>query len=699
MLRAVLDAVQEAVYVKDLQGRYVMVNAAAGRMLGRPIIDILGRDDSAFFPRQEAERLRANDLRVVESGIMETWEEELEVGGVLRYLVTTKLPYRDTNRRTAGLIGISRDITDRRHAERAQRESEERFRMLADTAPVLIWVAGTDMLCEFFNRAWLQYRGRTLEEELGNGWTEGVHPDDFDRCMRTRLAAFETREAFRTEYRLQRQDGEYRWVIDTGVPRYLPGGEFAGYVGSCLDVHERTLEQQALEENAGQLEALTAELEMTVDQLHARTAEAEAARAAAESEEERSRLLDEASSLLLSSLDYETTLRAVAQMMVPRFGDWCGVHIVDDDGQVRQLEVAHVDPDRLRLALQLQERYPERPEMDQGVYGVVRTGKTQIYPEITEEGLRAGAQDEEHFRLLLSMNLRSAILVPMKVVGRTVGVISLISSSRRYTMEDQRLLEELGRRAALAVEHARLYNESQQANRAKSDFLATMSHELRTPLNAITGYADLLQLAATDESQRQAHLDRIKASAWHLLSIIEEILSFSRMEAGRETVNPETVDAAELGQEAAAMVAPVALQKGIDFKVELGSEPLQIQTDRSKLRQILLNLLSNAIKFTERGSVTLEGHVEGDEIRIQVSDTGIGIDPENIERIFEPFWQVDRGMRRRTGGTGLGLTVSRQLAQLLGGDLTVESEPGKGSVFTVRLPVRYGDSQRSTANS
>ncbi|MGH7553931.1 MAG: sensor histidine kinase, partial [Longimicrobiales bacterium] len=434
-------------------------------------------------------------------------------------------------------------------------------------------------------------------------------------------------------------------------------------------------------------------LEMTVDQLHARTAEAEAARAAAEREEERSRLLDEASSLLHSSLDYETTLRAVAQMMVPRFGDWCGVHIVDDDGQVRQLEVTHVDPERLKLALQLQQRYPPRPQTDQGVFRVVRTGQTQLFPDITDEGLRAGAQDEEHLRLLRSMNLRSAILVPMKVMGRTVGVISLVSSSRRYTAEDQRVVEELGRRAALAVEHARLYNESQQANRAKSDFLATMSHELRTPLNAITGYADLLQLAATHESQRQAHLDRIKASAWHLLSIIEEILSFSRMEAGRETVNPENVDAGELAQEAAAMVAPVASQKGLDFKVKLGSKPLQLETDRSKLRQILLNLLSNAIKFTERGSVTLEGRTEGDEVVIRVSDTGIGIEPANVERIFEPFWQVDRGTRRRTGGTGLGLTVSRQLAQLLGGDLTLKSEPGKGSVFTVRLPVRY-DSER-----
>ncbi len=700
MLRTVLDSIQDAVYVKDAEGRYLLVNTEAARMLGRSIDEILGRNDLDVFPAHEAETVRANDRRVMESGIMQTWEEELKFAGVSRILLTTKLPYRDDHDRVIGVIGISRDITDRKLAERAQGESEERFRILADTAPVMIWMAGTDAHLDFFNRTWLEFRGRTIEQELGQGWAEGLHPDDAERCLQMYLNAFQGRESFRMECRLRRHDGEHRWILNTGVPRFLPDGTFAGYIGSCLDVHERMIERQALEENASQLAQLTSELEATVEELHARTAEAESALLAAEQAEERSRLLDEAASLLHSSLDYETTLRAVAQMMVPRFGDWCLVHLVDEAGDVRQLEVAHVEPSVLRLALDTQQRYPSA-RTDQGVHQVIQSGETLLVPDITDEMLRSAAQDDSHFEFLRGLGLKSAILVPMKVTGRAVGVITLASSTLRYTQEDRRLFEEIGRRAALAMEHARLYHESQEANRAKSEFLATMSHELRTPLNAITGYADLLQLAAHDETQRQAHLERIKASAWHLLSIIEEILSFSRIEAGREVVMPEPVDGAELAREAAAMIEPVASQKGLDFDVRLGKRPIHIETDRPKLRQILLNLLSNAIKFTEHGRVTLEGVAQRDAVIFRVIDTGVGIESSNLERIFEPFWQADRGIRRRSGGTGLGLTVSRQLAQLLGGELKVESEPGKGSVFTVQLPARApsGDGERGPATA
>ena len=222
----------------------------------------------------------------------------------------------------------------------------------------------------------------------------------------------------------------------------------------------------------------------------------------------------------------------------------------------------------------------------------------------------------------------------------------------------------------------------------KSDFLATMSHELRTPLNAIIGYASLLadEIPGPVTPDQQRQLERVRLSARHLLTLIDEVLTFSRLEAGRETVVTEPVDVARALDEAATLVQPLAASKGLTFRVEGPAQPLIVATDAGKLRQILVNLLSNAVKFTERGEVVLSARVDGPLLCVEVRDTGIGIAPAHLERIFEPFWQVEAAVSRRAPGTGLGLSVSRRLARLLGGELEVESAPGQGSRFCVRLP-------------
>ena len=216
-----------------------------------------------------------------------------------------------------------------------------------------------------------------------------------------------------------------------------------------------------------------------------------------------------------------------------------------------------------------------------------------------------------------------------------------------------------------------------------------MSHELRTPLNAIIGYTNLLADGIPEpvtEGQR-AQLNRVNASARHLLELIDEVLTLSRLEAGRETVTLREVAVAELLDQAAVMIEPLAKGRKLRFDVLRPSPTLTIETDAGKLRQILLNLLTNAVKFTDEGSVILSAGEDGDgTVVFQVKDSGIGIAPEHQRRIFESFWQVQQSTTRRVGGAGLGLNVTQQLARLLGGDVTVESGLGKGSTFTVRLP-------------
>ena len=243
-------------------------------------------------------------------------------------------------------------------------------------------------------------------------------------------------------------------------------------------------------------------------------------------------------------------------------------------------------------------------------------------------------------------------------------------------------------RARSEAETARA--EAERANNSKTDFLAVMSHELRTPLTAIMGYEELLSDGITGpvtELQRQ-QLGRINASARHLLGLIDEILTFARVDIGRERVRYESMSCNHTLADAAALVEPMAAAKNIDFIVELLDEDQAIQTDGTKLRQMLVNLLSNGIKFTERGEVRVGLSVRSGTLEVSIADTGVGIPAENIEEVFEPFWQAEQTATRKTGGTGLGLSVTRKLARLLGGDVTVASKVGVGTTFQLTLPMK-----------
>ena len=250
------------------------------------------------------------------------------------------------------------------------------------------------------------------------------------------------------------------------------------------------------------------------------------------------------------------------------------------------------------------------------------------------------------------------------------------------------IVHDVTERVAREEELSAALRNAEVASQAKSDFLASMSHELRTPLGAIVGYMDLLEgeMVGAVEPLQKTYLGRVKAAAWHLISIIEEILTFSRVEAGKEIVIIEAVDVGALARSVEELFIPQALRKGLGLSVTLPSDVVTLQTDATKLRQILINLVGNAMKFTDAGEVGLEMHATPDRVMFCIRDTGPGIAKTDLHRIFDPFTQVDQSLKRTKGGTGLGLPVSRKLAHLLGGDLTVESG-GDGTAFTLWLPL------------
>jgi len=276
-----------------------------------------------------------------------------------------------------------------------------------------------------------------------------------------------------------------------------------------------------------------------------------------------------------------------------------------------------------------------------------------------------------------------------------VGLVLWSARVLRNTDKERVDLLQLEQQARAHAEKARneaelARAEAERANNSKTDFLAVMSHELRTPLTAIMGYEELLSDGITGpvtELQRQ-QLGRINASARHLLGLIDEILTFARVDIGRERVRWESMSINHTIADAAALVEPMAAAKSIDFIVDLLEEDESIQTDGTKLRQMLVNLLSNGIKFTENGEVRVSCLVNSGVLELRIADTGVGISAENIEEVFEPFWQAEQSTTRKTGGTGLGLSVTRKLARLLGGDVTVASKLGTGTTFLLTLPMK-----------
>jgi signal transduction histidine kinase len=283
-----------------------------------------------------------------------------------------------------------------------------------------------------------------------------------------------------------------------------------------------------------------------------------------------------------------------------------------------------------------------------------------------------------------------ALFAPLIAHGTTLGAITVARTPKAapLTVREERRIAAIADYAALALWKAQLTEEARVANNAKGEFIATMSHELRTPLTALMGYEELFaeQILGPLNEQQESAMDRMRASTLHLQSIIDEVLTFSRLEAGTERAQTRETSLHEIVNGVVAVLEPLARAKHLELVIDVGDESGTLHTDPNFVRRILVNIGGNAVKFTDRGSVTLRVEQEDEWHLFRIADTGIGIAAEDLSRLFQPFTQLDSGFTRRYSGTGLGLFVSRRLAQLLGGDITVVSVPREGSEFTVRIP-------------
>ena len=536
--------------------------------------------------------------------------------------------------------GTQTDITEQKQAEAQLRESEARFRLMADNAPVLIWLADTANRGTFFNRPWLQFTGGTLDEQLGTGWIRAIHPDDRETAATTCQQHFDRRESFSMEFRMRRHDGAYRWVLDHGTPLVDGAGAFQGYIGACVDITDVKAAQ------------------------------------------ERASLLAAAGKALALSLDYRQTLQRVASSAVPHMADWCVIDMCREDGTLERVAVAHREPAAMPHLTELAAR---QPRLQGPLADAVGTRRAVLVRQVDEATLRQVAQDERHLDLLQALAPRSAIVAPVVSRERVLGAISLVlsDSGRSYDAQDVGAVEDLAYRVAMAIDNARLYEEAQAANRAKDDFLARLSHELRTPLNAVLGWALMLR-GVGEPARLDRGLDVIDRNARALSRIIEDLLDFSRNVRGGLRIDLVPTDLRDVARQAIMSVAPLAVPREIVIRLTAAG-PATVKGDPARLQQVVWNLLTNAIKFTPAGgSIVVNLECTPEWVRLVVRDTGSGIRPELMSTIFDPFRQGDA---HGTPGLGLGLAIVRQIVEAHGG--TVEARnavDGPGAIFVVSLP-------------
>jgi len=660
LLAAIVTSSEDAIIGKDLDGRITSWNEGAVRVYGYQARAVLGQPFSILVPPDRSDEVAEGAGRLRRGERLEHFETvRLRADGTLIDVSVSYSPIKDDNGRLIGTAVITRDISARKQSETALRESEERLRLALEAGKMGVWdwniptdaVRWSDNLEPMHGLAPGTFGG-TFQ-----AYQELIYVEDRALVHAAIARALDGRSGYDLEFRNVWPDGSLHWMAGKGRVFTDEQDRPARMIGIGMDVTQR----KRAEHNA--------------------------------------QFLADASAALAGLVDVDSALQNVARLAVPRFADWCAVDAIEEGATLRRVAVAHQDQDQdpVELAHELHEKYPPDPNAAQGLWHVLRTGKSELISEFSDSLMSATIRDMGQREMgqrdkLRTLGLRSYLAVPLSVRGKVLGVLTFVTaeSGRHYTVEDLAVAEDLAHRAAVALENARLYQEVREADRRKDEFLAVLGHELRNPLAPISNALHLLKMPGAKPQVVEQAREMMERQIQHMVRLVDDLLDVSRIVRGKVELRCEPLELSAVVARAVETVQPLLEAEGHKLSVELPVEPLCVQGDLVRLAQILGNLLHNAARYTERGGeIRIVAKRVGDQAALSVLDNGIGISPENLPRIWDMFAQADRRLKGSQGGMGIGLALVKGLVERHGGTVAARSAGlGQGSEFVITLPLR-----------
>lgn len=749
LMRQVIDGVPALIFAKDRESRYTLANKALADVHGVSTEKLVGMGlDELGIKPEEKDAFLAADRRVIDSRQAVYIAEEPLTGadGKTRWMQTTKLPIVNDDGTCTNLLGIAVDITDLKKANQAIREANQRFDLAIQGAQLGLWEWDLVTNDAIFSERWASMFGYKVEEiePTFNGFGRLVHPDDMPKTSKV-INQYLTGKIpnFDVEFRAKTKDGEWKWALSSGkVMNFDADGKPTRMVGILQDIDARKRSEQAIQAANLKFEVAiqgaqlglwdwnitTNELvlsERWCEMLGYRVDEVE------ESVVGFTSLLhpDDRPRMLTAQQHYmsgEAPNYNIEVRMKAKDGSWKHIftaaklmgdgtpenpkHLIgvnQDITERKQAEQAiHEANDKFEVAMQGAElglwewnlgtnymSFSDRlvamldympgdiqPHID-GFTGLIHPDDLPRTTKIMDQYINGEITGNKlQFRMRTKKDEWKWVTSSGKALERTADgkAIRMVG-----------ILEDINAQKVSERERERLIRQLREASRYKDEFFAVMSHELRTPLNAMIGLLGIVLMKGKIAPDDATMITRARANSDRLLTLINNILDISRMEAGRLQLTPTDINLRKLVDRLHATMGVLAEQKHVEFNIHIDENvPETLHIDEDATIKVISNLLGNAFKFTESGSVSLTITPQGNNIAVEVKDTGAGIPAHMHEIIFESFRQVDASSTRVHGGSGLGLSIVRNLCQAMGGSIRLESEPGKGSTFTAILPMR-----------